>query len=110
MDAQGEVHYEVWKMGGKLERVYSEAEVGKALERVADTPRKWKRIVWFGAFSDGQRTKTMASLGLERQEKSDEEEEGWRQVVGGGVGCRGVGVRGVEVGRGSEASRGRRAG
>ncbi|MDP6101435.1 MAG: hypothetical protein QGH66_08495 [Dehalococcoidia bacterium] len=80
VDSLGCVHYKVWKLGGELERVYSQDEILVALERVADTPRKWKRVVWFGALSDGQKTKTMLSLGLERTVKVDGEEEGWRQV------------------------------
>ena len=79
VDSLGCVHYKFWK-AGELERVYTKDEIGVALERVASTPRKWKRVVWFGAFSDGQKTKTMASLGLEKVAKPDEEEEGWRQV------------------------------
>ena len=51
-----------------------------ALERVANTPPRWKRVVWFGAFSDGVKTKTMASLGLEKASKPNVDEEGWHQV------------------------------
>jgi len=81
VDGLGLVHYKVWKLGGESERVYTQDEILVAMERVANTPRKWKRVVWFGAFSDGQKTKTMASLGLEKVVKSDEEEEeGWQQV------------------------------
>jgi len=80
VDSLGLVHYKVWKLGGELERAYTQDEIGVALERVANTPRKWKRVIWFGAFSDGQKTKTMASLGLEKAVKVDEDEEGWHQV------------------------------
>jgi len=80
VDDLGLVHYKVRKLGGDLERVYTEKEVSVPLARVADTPRKWKRVIWFGAFADGVRTKTMASLGLERTSVDDVEEEGWRQV------------------------------
>ena len=80
VDSLGQVHYKVWKLGGELELAYLPDEIGVAFKRVADIPRKWKRVVWFGAFSDGQKTKTMASLGLEKVAKPDEEEEGWRQV------------------------------
>jgi len=79
VDGLGLVHYKVWKLGGELERVYTKDEILVAIERVANTPRKWKRVVWFGAFSDGQKTKTMASLGLDKSVKVDGE-EGWRQV------------------------------
>jgi hypothetical protein len=78
VDGVGLVHYKFWK-GGESELVYTKDEIGVALERVVDTPRKWKRVVWFGAFSDGQKTKTMLSLGLEKSVKKDEE-EGWSQV------------------------------
>jgi len=77
-DSLGQVHYRFWK-GGESELVYTKDEIGVALERVADTPRKWKRVIWFGAFSDGQKTKTMASLALEKAVKADEG-EGWCQV------------------------------
>ena len=80
VDSLGLVHYKVWKLGGELERVYTKDEIGAALKRVSDIPRKWKRVVWFGALSDGQKTKTMLSLGLEKTVKVDGEEEGWRQV------------------------------
>jgi len=80
VDSLGCVHYKVWKSGVELEQVYTPDEIGVPLERVANTPRKWKRVVWFGPFSDGQKTKAMLSLGLEKAVKSDEEEEGWRQV------------------------------
>ena len=80
VDSLGLVHYKVWKLGGELERVYTKDEIGAAFKRVADIPWKWKRVIWFGAFSDGQKTKTMASLGLEKAVKVDEDEEGWHQV------------------------------
>ena len=80
VDSLGLVHYKVWKLGGELERAYTKDEIGAALERVANTPRKWKRVIWFGAFSDGQKTKTMASLGLEKAAKVDADDEGWSQV------------------------------
>jgi len=80
VDSFGCVHYKVWKLGGELERVYTQDEVLVAMERVANTPRKWKRVVWCGVFSDGQKTQTMLSLGLEKTVKVDGEEEGWRQV------------------------------
>jgi len=80
VDSFGCVHYKVWKSGVELEQVYTPDEIGVPLKRVADIPRKWKRVVWFGAFSDGQKTKAMLSLGLEKAVKSDEEEEGWHQV------------------------------
>jgi len=80
VDSLGRVHYKVWKSGVELEQVYTPEEIEVAFKRVADIPRKWKRVVWFGAFSDGQKTKTMLSLGLEKAVKSDEEEEGWHQV------------------------------
>ena len=80
VDSLGLVHYKVWKRGEWLELAYTKDEIGGALERVANTPRKWKRIIWFGAFSDGQKTKSMASLGLEKAVKVDEEEEAWEQV------------------------------
>ena len=80
VDEQGLVHYKVWKLGSMWEQPLTKDEIGVALERVFNIPRKWKRVIWFGAFSDGQKTKTMASLGLEKVAKPDEEEEGWRQV------------------------------
>jgi hypothetical protein len=45
-------------------------------------PAHFKRIRWFGVFSDGQRAKTMESLGLEAvnlDEKDDGESQGWVQ-------------------------------
>jgi len=79
VDSLGLVHYRFWK-GGESELVYTPDEIRVAFKRVKDIPRKWKRVIWFGAFSDGQKTKTMASLGLEKVAKADEEEEGWHQV------------------------------
>jgi len=58
------VGYQVWK-GGKVKEIKLSAEsVGWALGRVADLPAKFKRVRWFGCFSDGQRKSTMQSLGL----------------------------------------------
>jgi hypothetical protein len=78
VDSLGRVHYKFWK-GVESELVYTKDEIGVALERISDTPRKWKRVIWFGAFSDGQKTKTMLSLGLTKAVKADEG-EGWCQV------------------------------
>lgn len=80
IDGDGCVDYSVWKFGSSVVQKIASADIHKSLERVASTPRKWKRIRWFGAFSDGQRTGAMASLGLKRVEKIDAAEEGWTQV------------------------------
>lgn len=80
VDGLGLVHYKVWKDRKESERIYTQDEILVAMERVANAPRKWKRVVWFGGFSDGQKTKTMASLCLEKSVKVDGDEEGWHQV------------------------------
>ena len=47
----------------------------KALERIDLLPAHFKRIRWFGIFSDGQRTKTMESLWLNPEVVEDNEQE-----------------------------------
>lgn len=60
---------------------------GEQMQRIADRlnsiPDHFKRIRWFGIFSDGQRGKTMSRLGLDEVETETNEEpqdEGWTEV------------------------------
>jgi len=73
------VNYQVWK-DGKLRNLHlSTEDVGCAMQRVASVPKKWKRVRWFGCFSDGLRRSTMESLGLvgDEVDRETEESEGW---------------------------------
>jgi len=73
------VEYQVWK-DGKLRNLHLSVEnVGCAMQRVGSLPKKWKRVRWFGCFSDGQRRFTMESLGLvgDQVDRDAEESEGW---------------------------------
>jgi hypothetical protein len=54
------------------------ASVEKALERVYRIPAHFKRIRWFGIFSDGQRSKTMEKLWLEPEDIEDDNEPEWQ--------------------------------
>ena len=68
------VNYQVWK-DGKLRNLHlSTEDVGCAMQRVASVPKKWKRVRWFGCFSDGLRRSTMESLGLVGDEVDRETE------------------------------------
>ena len=76
----GKVKYKVGKRGKAMELS------GDDMQRIADRlqliPVKLKRIRWFGIFSDGQRAKTMDSLGLEAvdmDDKDDGDGESWVQ-------------------------------
>jgi hypothetical protein len=52
-------------------------QLNKAFQRLEAIPKYFKRIRWYGSLSDGQRGKTMSSLGLERLERaSDDDGEG----------------------------------
>lgn len=60
---------------------------GEQMQKIADRlnsiPEHFKRIRWFGIFSDGQRGKTMSRLGLEEVEaetNQEREDEGWTEV------------------------------
>lgn len=76
----GDVDYQYGaKGGGYSARVLGWEGVGDAIGRVAYLPVHWKRIRWWGFLSDGQKGKSMASLGLEgRDLKGDEEGEAER--------------------------------
>ena len=74
----GGVEYEFWKQGRRQLHLEPEA-VGQALSRVGTLPAKWKRVRWFGCFSDSQRGGSMESVGLLPKEIDREVEEsaGW---------------------------------
>jgi len=62
---------------------FDKNEITGALDRIAEMPKKFKRIRWFGALSDGQRGKTLAEIGLAKC--TDEEladDESWEHVEG----------------------------
>jgi len=70
------VDYQFWK-GGKSYRKHLTANgVGLALQRMASLPAKFKRVRWFGCFSDSLRGKTMVGLGLVADVVDREEEDG----------------------------------
>ena len=78
----GKVKYRVGKRGKVL------TLGGDDMRGIADRQRlipvHFKRIRWFGIFSDGQRAKTMASLGLEAVEvKADDDGDGGSWVQEG---------------------------
>jgi len=78
------VNYEFWK-GGKVQKLRISAyQVSGAFRRVADLPAKFKRVRWFGCFSDGQRKSTMESLGLvaDDVDREKEDTEEWVQESG----------------------------
>jgi len=80
----GGVNYQVWKAGKLRDLHLSTEDVGRAMERVGSLPKKWKRVRWFGCFSDGQRRSTMEKLALVGDEVDREEEEGEGWVVESG--------------------------
>jgi len=72
------VKYKVGKKGKAIE--LSGDDMQRVADRLRSIPSHFKRIRWFGIFSDGQRSKTMASLGLEPVEVKAEDDgdgEGW---------------------------------
>lgn len=76
----GGVDYEFWKEGKVQKLQISANQVSEALQRVSTLPSKFKRVRWFGCFSDGQRRASLESLGLvahifDREEEEKEEEE-----------------------------------
>jgi hypothetical protein len=74
------VTYEYGKAGKKTESYIPADDLQKAFERLEWIPSKWKRIRWWGIFSDGQRAKTMESLGLEGEDvDGDDDSDGeWK--------------------------------
>lgn len=80
----GGVEYRFRKKGQLQELHLGPAEVGQALLRVGNLPPKWKRVRWFGCFSDSQRGAAMESVALVAKEVDLEAEEsaGWVQVAG----------------------------
>lgn len=74
------VKYKVGKRGKVIE--LSGDDMQRIADRLRSIPVHFKRIRWFGVFSDGQRSKTMASLGLEAVEvkaEGDGDGESWVQ-------------------------------
>jgi len=73
------VEYRYWKRNQVFTKVFEPASVADAMRRVFSLPEKWKRIRWFGSFSDSMKKGTMASLGLLPNEVDREEEDadGW---------------------------------
>jgi len=82
---EGGVEYQFLRKGKKGQKGQvcklhlSTADVGRALQRVSTLPAKWKRVRWYGCFSDSVRGKTMGELGLVKDEvdREAEESEGW---------------------------------
>jgi len=66
---------------GKRGRVMklSSDDMQRVADRLRSIPSHFKRIRWFGVFSDGQRAKTMESLGLEAVEVKAEDDDAWVQ-------------------------------
>ncbi len=55
-------------------------DMRRIADRVQSIPAHFKRIRWFGVFSDGQRSKTMTSLGLDVVEvKAEDDGDVWVQ-------------------------------
>ncbi|GAI67699.1 unnamed protein product, partial [marine sediment metagenome] len=71
----GQIKYQVGKRGKAME--LSGDDMQRLADRLRSIPAHFKRIRWFGIFSDGQRAKTMAQLGLEPVEvKADDDGDG----------------------------------
>jgi len=68
----GHVKYKVGKVGKTME--LSGDDMQGVANRLRSIPSHFKRVRWFGIFSDGQRSKTMACLGLERVEVEAQDE------------------------------------
>lgn len=93
----GGVEYAFWKRGRRQELHLEPEAVGRVLSRTGTLPAKWKRVRWFGCFSDSQRGASMESVGLVAKEVDRESEEsaGWvlesgpyyylRDAKGGGL-------------------------
>jgi len=73
------VQYRCYKDKQVFTKSFTSSCVVDALRRVFDLPEKWKRIRWFGCFSDSLRAATMGSLALVANEVDREEEDvdGW---------------------------------
>ena len=62
---------------------FGKAAITRALDRVAEMPKKFKRIRWFGALSDGQRGKTLKDFGLTKCTDDElAEDDSWQHVEG----------------------------
>ncbi|GAH98941.1 unnamed protein product, partial [marine sediment metagenome] len=77
------IKYQAGKRGKEMELS------GEGMQRIADRlrsiPSHFKRIRWFGVFSDGQRAETMASLGLEADNvEAEDDGDGEKWVQEGG--------------------------
>ena len=68
------VHY---SFGHGKRKLLSRLDAEKAIERAGRIPVHFKRMRWWGIFSDGQRSKTMNDLELEPETVDDNEPE-WR--------------------------------
>jgi len=66
------IHY---KYGHGKQKDLARADVEKALDRAGRIPAHFKRMRWWGIFSDGQRSKTMNDLWLEPEIVDDNEPE-----------------------------------
>jgi len=78
------VDYQFWK-GGKVQKIHLSADaVGWALQRMAFLPVKFKRVRWFGCFSDSLRGETLKGLGLvaDDVDREEEDREEWVQESG----------------------------
>ena len=84
-EVPGNILYQSKGYDGELasSRSYTALEIHSAMGRMADAPRKFKRIRWFGALSDGQRAKAFDELGLLKCSKDElDENEGWERLEG----------------------------
>jgi len=78
------VDYQFWK-DGKAQNIHLTTDgVGLALQRMAFLPAKFKRVRWFGCFSDSLRGKTMVGLGLVADvvDREEEDREEWVRESG----------------------------
>lgn len=76
----GMVQYKAKK--GAAVQVLPDYELQRIADRLTLIPSHFKRIRWFGVFSDGQRSKTMNELGLEAVDmdaEDDGESDGWER-------------------------------
>jgi len=73
------VEYRYWKRKQVFTKVLTPSSVADALRRVFSLPEKWKRMRWFGSFSDSMKRGTMGSLGLLPNEvdREAEDADGW---------------------------------
>lgn len=68
------VKYRYKSYGLWVDSSLSGDELSRIAERLMSIPAHFKRIRWFGIFSDGQRGKTMSGLGLEPVEIDDDDD------------------------------------